>query len=62
MSPYEETYLSAIDLAERLGVASRTIGNWKRRGIIPPPQRIGRLARYWWPDVATAIRDRKAEK
>ena len=43
-----ERDMSAYELAERFGVSRRTIHEWRRRGIIPPPLggKRGPTARY----------------
>jgi excisionase family DNA binding protein len=42
--------LKKRELAERLGVSSRTVDDWQRRGRIVY-LKIGRSCRYRWRDV-----------
>jgi len=42
------------ELAERLGVSSRTVDDWQRRGRIAY-LKIGRSCRYRWNDVIAKL-------
>jgi excisionase family DNA binding protein len=46
--------LKKAELAERLGVSTRTIDDWQRRGRICY-LKIGRSARYRWGDVVAKL-------
>ena len=46
--------LKKAELAERLGVSTRTIDDWQRRGRIAY-LKIGRSARYRWGDVIAKL-------
>lgn len=47
-------FLSAADLASRLGVSRATIWRWKREGHIPPPVYLGaRCTRWRVEDIVT---------
>ena len=52
-----ERLLKKAELAERLGVSSRTIDDWQRRGRIAY-LKIGRSARYRWGDVIAKLSER----
>lgn len=43
-------FYSAEDLSIMFSVTVRTIWNWRRRGILPPPVRLGGVVR-WRGDV-----------
>jgi excisionase family DNA binding protein len=49
-----ERLLKKAELAERLGVSTRTIDDWQRRGRIAY-LKIGRSARYRWGDVIAKL-------
>jgi excisionase family DNA binding protein len=49
-----ERLLKKTELAERLGVSTRTIDDWQRRGRIAY-LKIGRSARYRWDDVIAKL-------
>jgi excisionase family DNA binding protein len=49
-----ERLLKKTELAERLGVSTRTIDDWQRRGRIAY-LKIGRSARYRWGDVIAKL-------
>jgi len=51
-----ERLLKKAELAERLGVSTRTIDDWQRRGRIAY-LKIGRSARYRWADVVSKLND-----
>ena len=46
--------LKKRELAERLGVSSRTVDDWQRRGRIAY-LKIGRSCRYRWRDVIAKL-------
>ena len=52
-----ERLLKEAELAERLGVSTRTIDDWQRRGRIAY-LKIGRSARYRWGDVIAKLSER----
>jgi predicted site-specific integrase-resolvase len=44
--PTQERLVPAPEFANRLAIQRRTLGNWLRDGMVPPPIRLrGRL--YW---------------
>jgi DNA-binding transcriptional MerR regulator len=45
------TWLTAPDLADRLGVPVRTLRYWRAKGRGPRPSYLGRRVRYATPDV-----------
>jgi excisionase family DNA binding protein len=49
-----ERLLKKAELAKRLGVSTRTIDDWQRRGRIAY-FKIGRSARYRWGDVIAKL-------
>ena len=49
-----ERLLKKAELAQRLGVSTRTIDDWQRRGRIAY-LKIGRCARYRWGDVIAKL-------
>jgi excisionase family DNA binding protein len=49
-----ERLLRKAELAQRLGVSTRTIDDWQRRGRIAY-LKIGRSARYRWGDVIAKL-------
>ena len=51
-----ERLLKKAELAQRLGVSTRTIDDWQRRGRIAY-LKIGRSARYRWGDVIAKLTD-----
>jgi excisionase family DNA binding protein len=51
-----ERLLKKAELAERLGVSTRTIDDWQRRGRIAY-LKIGRSARYRWADVVSKLNE-----
>jgi excisionase family DNA binding protein len=51
-----ERLLRKAELAERLGVSTRTIDDWQRRGRIAY-FKIGRSARYRWADVVSKLNE-----
>jgi hypothetical protein len=42
----QPTYITELELAERLGVDVRCLRNWRLRGNGPPFYKLGRLVRY----------------
>ena len=50
--------LSKEDLADVLGVSTRTIENWVAEGILPPPTKLGNRV-YWHPNSFYAWLDRR---
>ena len=50
-------YVSAAELAERYGVAQRTIWRWANLGILPSPRRITKSCTRW--DL-TQVEEREA--
>jgi excisionase family DNA binding protein len=44
--------LTIEDLAEKLNVCTQTVTNWVKRGVIPPPIKLGRLIRWRAADLA----------
>jgi predicted DNA-binding transcriptional regulator AlpA len=47
-------YLTVRQLAETLQCCPQTVRNWYRRGLLPPPLRMGRRKLLWDPE---AVRD-----
>ena len=47
--------LKKRELAERLGVSSRTVDDWQRRGRIAY-LKIGKSCRYRWDDVLEKLK------
>ena len=39
-------FLTYKDMCERYGVQRLTVNNWRKRGIIPPGIKIGRIRRW----------------
>jgi predicted DNA-binding transcriptional regulator AlpA len=52
---HSEMFLDAWELAERLAISKRSIPSLVRRGIVPAPVKLGRLRRFYWPTVASAL-------
>lgn len=48
-------YLSRSQVAKRVGVTVKTLYNWERQGLIPPPERDGRNWRRYPPETVGAI-------
>jgi len=48
----QRRYLTARELAERLGVSAQTIRNWTKARAITPVLKRGRVIRYDWEQVA----------
>lgn len=51
----DDEFLDRNGMADRLKVEPKTISAWVRRRRVPPPTRIGRLARWYWPDVVNFL-------
>ncbi len=51
-SPLQRRYLTARELAERIGVSAQTIRNWTKARAISPVLKRGRVIRYDWEQVA----------
>lgn len=45
------SYMSARQVAERLGVSTQTIRNWTKARAIRPAFKCGRVIRYDWEQV-----------
>ena len=52
---YAPDYVSAATLAHRLDCSESTIHSYVRRGLLPPPVKIGELVRWSWIRVARRI-------
>ena len=52
-----ERWLTKADVAERLQVSPRTIGNWLRLGYLPHV-RVGRLVRFQMRDIENQMEAR----
>lgn len=50
-----ESFLSARDVADRIGVAPKTVKEWGRQGRIPTVRLGWRTVRYDWPKVKAAL-------
>ena len=48
--------MSKEEIADVLGVSSRTIENWVNEGIVPAPKKLGNRV-YWHPNVFYAWLD-----
>ena len=48
--PVAREYLGVADLADYLGISVNTIRHWRKRGMLPPACKLGRLVR--WPRIA----------
>ena len=48
-------YLSRSQVAKRVGVTVKTLYNWERQGLIPPPERDGRNWRRYSAETVSAI-------
>jgi predicted site-specific integrase-resolvase len=44
--PPGERLVTSVELASRLGIKRRTLSEWIREGVVPPPTRI-RNRLYW---------------
>lgn len=42
-----ETYLSAPEIAEKLGIHKATIWRWCKRGLFPKPIKVGQRVIAW---------------
>jgi predicted DNA-binding transcriptional regulator AlpA len=49
--PYPPDFASAATLAYRLDCSESTVPDYVRRGILPEPNVIGGLVRWYWPEV-----------
>lgn len=50
--------MTKADVAEVLGVCTKTIESWEKTGVIPPGQRLGAFV-LWHPDVFYRWLDRR---
>lgn len=52
--PQECDPVGAVEIAERLGVARRTVDSWRQRdrGFPPPTWTVGGRPAWNWPEVA----------
>jgi predicted DNA-binding transcriptional regulator AlpA len=46
-APACDDFLTAGDLADRMQVCKQTVRNWVKRGLLPPPVRMGRRSLRW---------------
>jgi hypothetical protein len=53
--PYPPDFVSAATLAYRLDIAERTVTDYARAGILPPPVTIGNTKRWAWAEVEAQI-------
>ena len=56
-----EDYASRREIASEFEVSERTIDRWVRRGIVPPPIKLGRMALFHLPTVREHLL-RKAQR
>ena len=56
----EHDFLTAEQLAERLGVKPRTVKEWLRAGIIPATRLTPKVIRYDLEQVVSALKQRQA--
>lgn len=50
--------VGAKEVAERLGVATKTVEQWKWRGLLPEQKwTVGGRAAWNWPDIERWARD-----
>lgn len=55
-----ENYLTAEQIAERLGITEKTVQRWTRAGKLPRPYRLSRrVVRYRESEIARAIERHK---
>lgn len=54
-TPEADSIIDENEVSKRLGLAKRTTVTRRLRGEIPY-LRVGRLVRYYWPDVVAALR------
>lgn len=52
-----ELYISKEQVAQRLGMAARTIGVWSRKGHLPY-YKVGGKTRYKWSEVEDVLRQK----
>lgn len=53
--PYPPDFVSAATLAYRLDCSERAINDYVKEKLLPAPVFIGRLVRWFWPDVLDHI-------
>lgn len=53
--------ISAEQLADRLGLAERTVLDWARRGLIPELRLSPRIRRFDYGEVVAALRGRRGK-
>jgi predicted DNA-binding transcriptional regulator AlpA len=55
--PLRRPMATREDVAQYLGVTTKTLDDWRRAGVGPPSFRPGgRFVRYFWDDVETWVR------
>lgn len=51
-----ENFRSVSELAEYVGVSTRTMERWYKEGVLPEPERVGGLGmKLWSPDSSAAV-------
>ena len=59
--PYPPTYMAAVELAFWLNCSERTVEEYSKVKLLPPPVRIGNLTRWRWLDVERHIAENNGE-
>jgi excisionase family DNA binding protein len=54
-----DDYLTREQLAEELGITTRTLGLWKARGEAPPATRVGARVYFHKDDVSAWLRKQR---
>lgn len=59
-APTLQTYYTTAELCSLLRVSRTTVGEWRKRGILPPPVAISRKL-LWAADAVDALLARRQE-
>jgi predicted DNA-binding transcriptional regulator AlpA len=55
-----EKFRTVAELAQYVGVSTRTMERWHKDGVLPRPERVGPMGmKLWSPDQASAVLERR---